>query len=107
VKFLFLGVDECASITLLYSNQRFATINVSTNCAMNAPTILTGEKGVVQVFYTYLLICVNILKFSIFLFKIPNFSWCPNEFIVNNKERFEFPLPECAKTNFLNSVGLR
>ena len=43
------GVDEAASITLLYSNQRFATINVSTNCAMFGPTIITGEKGVIQV----------------------------------------------------------
>lgn len=43
------GVDETASITLLYSNQRFATINVSTNCAMFGPTFIAGETGIIQV----------------------------------------------------------
>ena len=45
----FKGVDEAATITLLYSNQRFATINVSTNCAMFGPTFIAGDKGVIQV----------------------------------------------------------
>jgi len=84
--YFFLGVDECASITLLYSNQRFATINISTNCAMFGPTIITGEKGIIQ---------------------IPDYSWCPSEFILNKSEHFTFPMPECTKTNFDNSVGLR
>ena len=47
---LSLGVDEAASITLLYPNQRFATINVSTNCAMFGPTFIAGDKGVIQVY---------------------------------------------------------
>ena len=43
------GVDENASITLLFSKQRIAQINVSTNSSMFAPTFLVGDKGTIQV----------------------------------------------------------
>jgi predicted dehydrogenase len=43
------GVDECCSITLLYTNQRIAQINISTNCATHAPTFIIGDKGIMQV----------------------------------------------------------
>lgn len=80
------GVDESCSITLLFSGGRFAVINMSTITTMYAPTHLVGDKGVMQ---------------------IPHFSWCPSELILPNGEVAKFPYPECAETNFQNSVGLR
>lgn len=79
------GVDECCTITLLFSNQRIATINISTSCTMFAPTYFVGDKGVIR---------------------IPNFSWCPTEYYVNETKHVE-PIPECTPTNFDRSVGLR
>ena len=43
------GVDECVSITLLYSNQRVAQFNMSINCLLFAPSFLIGNKGVIKV----------------------------------------------------------
>lgn len=80
------GVDECCTIVLLYPNQRIAQINVSTNCVKYARTTLVGDKGILE---------------------IPDFSWCPQEYLVNGEKRV-VPLPECASpTIFDNSVGLR
>lgn len=78
------GVDECASITLLYSNNRIAQLNFSSSCAKFAPTYIVGEKGSIQ---------------------IPHHSWCPTELIVND-QKHTIPLAE-LKTNFDNSVGLQ
>ena len=79
------GVDECCTIILLFSKNRIAQINVSSNCVQFAPTFLIGDKGTIQ---------------------IPDFSWCPTEYIVNGVKH-EIPLPECDKTNYHHSVGLR
>jgi len=79
------GVDECCTIVLLFSDQRIAQINISTNTTMFAPTYLVGTKGVLN---------------------IPEFSWCPIEYVVNGR-LFREELPECEKTNFHRSVGLR
>jgi hypothetical protein len=38
--------------------------------------------------------------------KIPDYSWSPTEFILN-ETKFTVPLPECGPTNFDHSVGLR
>lgn len=43
------GVDECCTIVLLFSDQRIAQINISTNTTMFAPTYLVGTKGVLNV----------------------------------------------------------
>jgi dihydrodiol dehydrogenase / D-xylose 1-dehydrogenase (NADP) len=45
------GVDECMIITLKYSNQRLASIGISTNCCPNphGNAIIGGEKGCMQV----------------------------------------------------------
>lgn len=43
------GVDECCSITLLFSDQRIAQINISTNCVMYGYTSIVGDKGLIQV----------------------------------------------------------
>lgn len=43
------GVDECATIVLLFSRQRTATISVSTNCALYGKTILVGDRGIAEV----------------------------------------------------------
>lgn len=100
------GVDENASITLLFSKQRIAQINVSTNCNMFAPTFLVGDKGTIQVKFTIdFFRCF--LTFKLKIFKIPEFSWCPTKYINQNGEQIVNNLPECEKTNFFNSVGLR
>lgn len=38
--------------------------------------------------------------------QIPDFSWCPTEYILNG-EKYTDPLPPCGHTNFDGSVGLR
>lgn len=43
------GVDECCSITLLYSNQRMAQLNLSVNCAFFTPSFIVGDKGLIKV----------------------------------------------------------
>ena len=80
------GVEESASICLLFSGGRMAVINISACTIMFAPTHIVGDKGVLQ---------------------IPSFSWCPSEMILPNGEVFSEALPECGPTNFDNSVGLR
>ncbi|RNA32836.1 trans-1-2-dihydrobenzene-1-2-diol dehydrogenase-like [Brachionus plicatilis] len=79
------GCDESASITLLYKNNRMAVINMSTTCVQNARTSVMGDKGMIE---------------------IPDFSWCPVEFIKADRTTHKEPLPGCPPTNFTNSVGL-
>lgn len=79
------GCDECASITLLFKNNRMAVINMSTSCVQYARTSVIGDKGTIE---------------------IPDFSWCPVEFIKADKSVHKEPLPDCPPTNFFNSVGL-
>ena len=79
------GVDESCTIILLFSNNRIAQINISTNGTRFGPTFLVGDKGAIQ---------------------IPENSWCPTQYIVNGVKH-EIPMPECAPTNYDNSVGLR
>jgi len=79
------GVDECCTVVLTFPGQRIATINISTNCAMFGASFFCGTKGYIQ---------------------IPEFSWCPEQLILPNKEVVVEKLPE-VKTNFGNSVGLR
>lgn len=43
------GVDENCSITLLFSDQRIAQINISTNCYRFDQAFLVGEKGIIEV----------------------------------------------------------
>lgn len=43
------GVDEMASVTLLFSRQRIAQINLSANCDLFTPSFIIGEKGVIKV----------------------------------------------------------
>lgn len=80
------GVDESCSICMLYEGGRMAVINVNSTTAMFAPSHFVGDKGVMQ---------------------IPDFSWCPSELILPGGEVIRAPYPECPKTNFANSVGLR
>lgn len=79
------GCDESASITLLYKNNRMAVINMSTTCVQNARTSIMGDKGLIE---------------------IPDFSWCPVEFIKADKTVYKEELPVIPSTNFLNSAGL-
>ncbi|CAF0869234.1 unnamed protein product [Brachionus calyciflorus] len=79
------GCDEAVSITLLYSNNRTAVINMSTNCVRNARTSVMGTKGLIE---------------------IPDFSWCPVEFVKANGSVHREKLPDCPPTNFQNSAGL-
>lgn len=44
------GVDETCSITLLFSDQRVAQINISTNCVRFDRAFLVGDKGIIEVF---------------------------------------------------------
>ena len=79
------GCDESASITLLYKNNRMAVINMSTTCVQYARTSIMGDKGSIE---------------------IPDFSWCPVEFIKADRNVHREPLPECPPTNYFHSVGL-
>ena len=78
------GVDESASVTMLYSGNRIAHISFSSACSKFAPTYIVGEKGCIQ---------------------IPNHSWCPTELIVNG-EKYTIPLPP-VNTQFDNGIGIK
>ena len=41
-----------------------------------------------------------------YVIKIPEFSWCPDEYIRADGERVVEPLPECPSTNYSHSAGL-
>ena len=56
------GVDECCTITLLYTGKRMAQINMSTNGILFYPTYLMGDQGVIQVDLFYDKIVDKLIK---------------------------------------------
>ena len=79
------GVDMTMSATLLYDNNRVATIATNAFVAMPNEGIIVGTKGTIRV---------------------PEF-WCPTKCELPSGT-FEAPLPEGpCEFNFINSAGLR
>ena len=105
------GVDESCSITLLFSDQRMAQINVSIGAARFDSAYLVGDKGVIQVMSLCLfrvLLIESFLESVFLLLKITEHLWSPTEYIRANGERVVEQLPECeAKTNFQKAIALR
>ncbi|KFM81497.1 Trans-1,2-dihydrobenzene-1,2-diol dehydrogenase, partial [Stegodyphus mimosarum] len=80
------GVDIAMATSLLYSNNRTATVSTNAIAELPGDITITGTKGRV---------------------KVPKHMWCP--VIIETPEKtYEFPLPD-TKTpcNFINSSGLR
>lgn len=77
------GVDESCTITLLFSNQRIATLNISISAAKYTSATLIGDKGVIE---------------------IPEHA--PSEYFLNGVKHSE-PLPECQWNEKKYKVGLR
>jgi len=84
------GVDACATVVLLYSNNRIATLNYSCQGAQCAPTFIVGDKDVMQ---------------------IPDYSWSPHKLLLPGNEVFEAEKLEFNEKyptiNFDNSLCLR
>ncbi|XP_043268742.1 trans-1,2-dihydrobenzene-1,2-diol dehydrogenase-like [Venturia canescens] len=81
------GVDTSMSATLLYGNDRLATIVTNGTVNLQNEAVVIGTEGIIRV---------------------PNF-WCPTSVILPSRT-VEFPLPgglSSKKFNFINSAGLR